>query len=238
MNKSEQSILEYAKSCKKFTISELFAYLTKECSITKTSLSWYLSKLTETKKLIRVGRGVYSYANKQIFAPAPGKEVVELYNLLIVSFPFAHFCIYAGDIIAPLQHHLSSNHITYIETDREATDSVFNLLKEKKEVVFLKPTKELIYQYIDMNEKAIFVKPLISEAPVQEIEGIPSPTIEKLLVDIHKDSDFFYLQGVESRYMLENACALYSINENRLLRYASRRGIKEEIMSNLETLDK
>ena len=31
---------------------------------------------------------------------------------------YAHFCIYNGNIISPLQHHLSANNITYIETER------------------------------------------------------------------------------------------------------------------------
>ena len=35
------------------------------------------------------------------------------------------------------------------------------------------------------------MKNLVSEAPLQEVSGIPMPTLEKLLVDILRDSDFF-----------------------------------------------
>lgn len=50
---------------------------------------------------------------------------------------------------------------------------------------------------------------------------------EKILVDINADPDFYYLQGDESFYIMQNALSLYSINTPRMLRYASRRGIWE-----------
>ena len=55
-------------------------------------------------------------------------------------------------------------------------------------------------------------------------------------MDIHKDKDFFYLQGTESNYIFENAFNLFCINETKLLRYASRRGIREEINSQINLL--
>jgi hypothetical protein len=62
-----------------------------------------------------------------------------------------------------------------------------------------------------------------------EIEGIRVPTLEKLLVDTQKDADFDYLQGAESQYMFQMAFELYTINTQRLMRYAKRRGIGQEI---------
>lgn len=48
-----------------------------------------------------------------------------------------------------------------------------------------------------------FRKNLVSEAPLQEVSGVPMPTLEKLLVDILRDTDFFYLQGSESDRIIE-----------------------------------
>ena len=131
---------------------------------------------------------------------------------------------------------MSQNNIIYIETNRDAVETIFNLLKDNGKTVYLKPDKNLIYHYIDLGEQAFFIKPLISESPLQIIDDIPSPTIEKILVDIHKDKDFFYLQGAESNYIFENAFNLFIINETKLLRYASRRGIREVINSQLNLL--
>lgn len=238
MNRSELAIIEYAESHSKFTTNEIYAHLIKEIQITKSSLSWYLNQFTANRNLVRIGRGLYSLGGKQMFVPIPSDEVSSVYSYLNEAFPFAHFCIYEGCIISQLQHHLSANNIIYVETDREAVESVFNLLRESGKTTYLKPSKELIYQYIEMSERAYFIKPLITESPLQNIQDVPSPTIEKLLVDIHKDVDFFYLQGTESSHILDNAFNLYTINETKLLRYAGRRGIKEEMKSNIESLSK
>ena len=80
-----------------------------------------------------------------------------------------------------------------------------------------------------MSQPAIFVKPLITESPVTECNGVYVPTLEKLLVDLRKDRDFFYLQDSEGDNILRNAYALYAVNQSRLLRYAARRGVREEI---------
>lgn len=78
---------------------------------------------------------------------------------------------------------------------------------------------------------------LVSEAPLQHISGVPMPTLEKLLVDILRDVDFFYLQDSESERIIENAFNLYAINRSRLFRYAGRRKVKEELSTILENLN-
>jgi len=95
----------------------------------------------------------------------------------------------------------------------------------------------MIYRYVDMDSRVIFVKNLVSEAPLQEVSSVPMPTLEKLLVDILRDTDFFYLQGSESDRIIENAFNLYTINRNRLFRYADRRKVKKELSSILENLN-
>jgi len=95
----------------------------------------------------------------------------------------------------------------------------------------------MIYRYVDMDSRVFIVKNLVSEAPLQHISGVPMPTLEKLLVDILRDVDFFYLQDSESERIIENAFNLYAINRSRLFRYAGRRKVKEELSTILENLN-
>ena len=95
----------------------------------------------------------------------------------------------------------------------------------------------MIYRYVDMDSRVFFVKNLVSEAPLQKVSDVPMPTLEKLLVDILRDADFFCLPGSESEHIFENAFNLYAVNRNRLFRYAGRRKAKEEILSILENLN-
>ena len=224
-NETTTFILDYAEVHHDFSLGDLFAYLQEKTGIKKSSLSWYLFKLVNENVLVRTGRGTYAKVMKQVFSPQPIEEVKEVYGLLQSDFPFAKFSVYQGDIIAPL------------ETDRDSAETVFNFLKDRNHDVYLRPDKNMIYRYVDMDSRVIFVKNLVSEAPLQEVSGVPMPTLEKLLVDILRDTDFFYLQGSESDRIIENAFNLYTINRNRLFRYADRRKVKKELSSILENLN-
>ena len=237
MKNYSQDIMDYAALHSDFGLHDLYAHLDGEADISRQTISWYLTKLTESGQLRRIGHGKYAKADKQQFAIVPTDDQQQLNEILKKHWPFAHFCIYDGSIISPLQHLLAANNITYIETEREATSAVFNHLRDEGRTAYLRPTRELIYNYIDLSQPAIFVKPLITESPVQECNGVLVPTLEKLLVDLQKDADFFYLQEAEGFNIFRNAMSLYTINENRLLRYASRRGIRKEIETIIKSIN-
>lgn len=236
-NDTITAILDYAESHETFTLEALATYICQKTGTGKSSLSWYLFKLVNDNRLVRIGRGIYARNIKPVFMPELNKEAENVYKLLKTNFPFAGFCVYDGEIIAPLQHHLSPNRIIYVETERDSAETVFNFLKDETYNVYLRPDKELIYRYVDMDKRAVFVKNLVSEAPLQELSGVPAPTIEKLLVDILRDPDFFYLQGSESLAVMENAFNLYAVNKSRMLRYAGRRKVKEEVLSIMEQIN-
>ena len=237
MKNYSQSIMDYAALHPNFGLQDLYAYLDGEANISRQTVSWYLTKLTESRQLRRIGHGLYAKPTKQEFVIIPTDEERTLYDELKRLWPFANFCIYNGSVISPLQHHLAANNITYIETEREATSAVFNHLRDDGRTAYLRPTRDLIYNYIDLSQPAIFVKPLITESPTLQNEGVMVPTLEKLLVDLQKDQDFFYLQEAEGLNIFSNALSLYTINESRLLRYASRRGIRKEIETIIKSIN-
>ena len=237
MNNYSQIIMDYAFLHPFFELQDLYAHFDGEANISRQTISWYLTKLTESGMLRRIGHGKYALPDKQQFVIKPSDEELKLNEELKQEWPYAHFCIYNGSCISPLQHHLAANNITYIETEREAVSAVFNHLRDEGLTAYLRPTRELIYNYIDLSKPAIFVKPLITESPVQNSNGILVPTLEKLLVDIQKDSDFFYMQEAEGTNIIHNAFSLYTVNENRLLRYAGRRGIRKELESIIKSIN-
>lgn len=236
-NKTIKSILDYADVHGQFGIRDLFAYLHEDNNINMSSLKWYLFKLVKANLLTRTGHGIYDKTTKQSFRLESTNEIRNVYDTLRSNFPFAKFCIYTGEIIAPLQHHLLSNRTIYVETERDSAETAFNFLREENFNAYLRPDKNMIYRYIDLDKRNVFVKTLVSESPLQKVDGIPMPTLEKLLVDILRDPDFFFLQGSESEYIIDNAFNLYAINRDRLFRYAERRGVKEDLTSILENLN-
>ncbi len=79
---------------------------------------------------------MYAKVSKPIFSPQPVDDLIDVFNLLQTNFPFTKFCIYQGKIISPLQHHLSSNRIIYVETERDSAETVFDFLKGENRLVF------------------------------------------------------------------------------------------------------
>jgi hypothetical protein len=87
---------------------------------------------------------------------------------------------------------------------------------------------DIIEKYVSDEKEALVVKSLVTEAPLQTINKINLPTIEKILVDIFCDDVIFAAQqGPEMRTIFQEAMKKYTINENRMLRYADRRRKKD-----------
>ena len=229
------NIIAYAESRPKFSVDDLVASVAR--GIERNTLSWHLSNLCKQSKLRRIGRGLYSAQMKSAYQVKASRKVRSLYRSLYKDFPLADFCLYDGPLLTPLLHDLSPNSTTYIETNRDVMESVFNRLSQKYQGrFFLAPTKEITTKYIDLSQENIIVKPLITESPLTEDNGVPMPTLEKILVDTRVDADFFYLHGYENMEMLRTAMSNYDVNQTRLLRYADRRHEKENIIKDLEEI--
>ena len=206
--------------------------------IERAKLSWYLAKLCRMGKLRRVGRGIYTIQSANTFLVKANAKVCSLYRSLLRQYPFADFCVYSANVITPLLHDMMPNNTICVETNRDTTQSVFDMLLPKyKGRLFLSPTKEIATTYIDFSKENIIVKPLVTEAPLALDGKVPVPTLEKLLVDTRVDADYYYLHGIENLEMMRTAISHYDVNRNRLLRYADRRNAKDSILKDLETIN-
>ena len=228
MNNCKSLISNFASNRDSFNKSELWKWMQQNSSFSCNTMTCMLTQLIKSGELQRVSQGLYALASKrkQTFHAFVDKCEIDIYQLLKEQFPFANFCIYNGRSLSPLQHHLSENVATYIETERFAVDSVFDFLRSKNYIAWKNPDSDFSYLYIDLKNECYIVKPLVTESPVELQNGIRTPTIEKVLVDIRIDQCFDYLHGMEASRMWENAKDLYNINISRLRRYAKRRGLK------------
>lgn len=237
MNEIEGHILDYAGRAGQFSAAQLENHLRSvQRDVPTASLYYYLNRMIRQNSLARMTRGVYSAVSvKPEFKAMVTEGMTEIFSILHRALPFADFCLYMGTEIAPFQHNMAANNILYVETQRDTCDSAFNILKDAGKTVYVRPDKEMINRYISLSESAVFVKPLISESPIRILDdGMKAPTLEKILVDINADDDFFYLQGEEAFYIFRNAVERYGMNEARLLRYARRRNLEHVIKGYME----
>ena len=217
---TEDMILSFANSRGNFSLCELADYVRKRADITDSGILWQLKKLIKQNRVSRISRGLYGNSGVNIFIPTLSKEVKKLYCDVAQAFTLIDIVVYSGNDITALQHHI-----------------VFHYLIDKKVKAYHKPSADFMNDYVDLKEKSVIVKPLATEAPVRLVDGVCMPMLEKILVDINADSDFYYLQDNETFYIMENARSLYSINIPKMLRYASRRGIREKMQTILQNVD-
>ena len=187
--------------------------------------------------LNRIGRGKFHFGSVNKYIPELSRSISTLNNKLKNQFPFLPFCIWDTSVINEFMVHQPGKFYILVETEKESMESVFYFLKENKYSVYLNPGPDIIDKYLSPEKNAVIIKPLVSEAPLQSVKDVNTITIEKMLVDIFSDEIIFSAQqGSELKNIFNEALRKYTVNENRLLRYADRRRRKEYIIKYLKNL--
>ena len=223
-----ENIIKYAETVEEFTVLQ-YATVNEpeqlENASMMRSIANSINRLVRIGKLQRVRLGVFVKMKYNRWQVVLGEQEKAVYDLIHAQYPLVKVCVYNGETIAPLQHHLAFNQATYIEVERDSVESVFHQLQDTGYEVSCCPDEQMAYDYVDVKKKIVVVKALVSQAPLARQEGYYVPTLEKLLVDIRKDKDFYYMQGIEASYMTDTARQMYVINEQKLRRYAKRRNV-------------
>ncbi|MBI9069725.1 MAG: hypothetical protein JEZ09_20680 [Salinivirgaceae bacterium] len=203
-------------------------YLSLDPTIKKTTINWRVYTLVQKNILTRIGRGKFCFGSSKTFLPEIGRKEKVIFNKLNSEFPFVEICIWNTKVLNEFMQHQPGNFQLIVEVEKEVTQSLFYFLKELKYLVFIEPTSDILDKYLPIDKEAIIIKSLVSESPTQLVNGITTVSIEKLLIDIFCDDIIFSAQqGAEMRTIFNEAFSKYTINQSKMLRYASRRRKKE-----------
>lgn len=226
-----QDILNLARLNKVFTRKDLILNLKKNRENSEGVLSEQLNRLLKSGQLRRTGRGVYAYTEEKNshFTMTCTAEIISLNLSIKTHFPFANYCIWSSAILSSYMRHIPNVTMLFVDVERDTAESLFNFFSSDSSLrVFLMPTQTEIERYVN-KENSIIIRHLISESPLQTVQSIPTPSIEKILVDIVGDVEFSYLQGIEIHNVYAAVFEKHSVNKRKLLRYAARRGRKAKI---------
>jgi predicted transcriptional regulator of viral defense system len=228
----------YFKNKAVFEIRDIVAfYEQNEKDIKSTTVNWRIHTLVQSGVLQRIGRGKYTFGEDKTYIPEISSTTKSIFKKLKAAFPFAYFCVWNTSILNEFMLHQPNRFFVLIETDKETTRSAFYFLREIKKTVFIEPTNDILEKYLVNEKEAFIVKSLVSESPVQNINGVETATIEKILVDIFCDNVVFEAQqGVEMRRIFKEAFGKYTINRSKMLRYADRRRKKSALNQFVKTI--
>ena len=210
-----------------------------EKDIKPTTVNWRVYTLVQAGVLQRIGRGKFRLGEGRNYVPEISSVTKSIFKKLKAEFPYAKFCTWNTSVLNEFMQHQPNRFFLLVETDKETTNSAFYFLREIKKSVFIEPTIDILEKYIVNEKDVIIIKSLISEAPTQNINEVETATIEKILVDIFCDDVIFSAQqGAEMRTIFKEAFNKYTINQNKMLRYANRRRKKEELNQFVNTISK
>lgn len=179
--------------------------------------------------LYRISRGLYSFSEPNYYVPEVSQSLKQLFIASKKQLPFVQMCIWSTKWINEFMLHQPGRFYTILEVEKDDRESVFYALKDMGKDIYLDPREDVLNKYVVDKKDPIIITSLVSEAPTQEVDGIDTITLEKLLVDILCNETLFAAQqGAELERIFSNAQEKYTIRKAKMLRYASRRNKKEE----------
>jgi hypothetical protein len=200
--------------------------------VPQSTVNWRIYKLVERGIIQRVGRGKYQIGVSSFFEPGITGKMIQVNRYMKKQFPYIKYIVWHIGDINTFSQHLFNKDITFVEVERDVVESVTDQLRDKFKYVQDSRAASSLYP----NESVIMVRPLVSGAPVQTIQTVPTTTLEKILVDIYSDKVFDFFQGNELSLIFKNAFSSYTIHQERLLRYASRKEKRAVISEFIQTI--
>lgn len=231
---NEEIILDYAYGHnKKIVRKELMHWLEENHPQGSVrSIDTVLQQMVAKGTLLRMEYGVFFLGDdvKRFFRPMVTGEMRELFVKVRERYPYTNCCIWQGSELGAFMQHVPNLDVLILEVEKMAAEAVFEDAKELAigRKVLLNPSEQ-DYRLYASGESALIVKDLVSESPVQKVDGVLTPQIEKILVDATVAHELDFARGGEIFTIYQNAGEMYHIGKKTMLRYAARRGQREEI---------
>ena len=176
-----------------------------------------INKLLREGKISAIGKGKYITAPKVSHVAAVTPWMLEVNDYLVNK------CVGVNLCIAQREGNL------FIQVARQDKDEVIRALQEQYHKVVL---KEDFQRFPVKLEEYIVLDRLVSESPMQNESGLTVPSFEKKVVDALSEGNRSL-----SQLAFQKAVEAYPVNIDTLLRYAARRGVREEASALVSGLD-
>lgn len=215
-----------------FTIDDIRAYYHKiEAGLKDATLRWRITNFKYKGIITAIGRGVYSLQSKPLWDPSIDNSIKSIYKKLKKNYNNLNFTIWSTAWLSEFTNLQATRHTIVISVEKDFTASVFEFLKETGlKNLYLRPDKKEVSYYLGDVKETYVITPLISKSPVQPVDKIKVPKLEKILVDLFCDKDLFNaFQGSELKNIFHKSFSTYAINSSVLINYARRRAREKEL---------
>ena len=237
-NKIDKEITGHFRNHKIVSREDLYDFYRKyEADLKPQTFAWRLYDLKQKNILQEIKKGFYKISDRKPYKPVIDEQMEKIYNRIIKEFFNQRFVIWSSPWINEFTLHQAFQNFYILEAPYDVTEHVFYKMKELEiPDVFLHPDKEQMAKYIIDKDLPVVITNLLLKAPVQKINKIYVPTLEKILVDLYTDKNTFYMyRGNELKEIFRNALKKYLLNYTKLFHYARRRGKEKELKDYMES---
>ena len=227
----KESIIDYARDKYYFHIKDLKKYFTeKGIKFRENSLKQQIYLFKKEKFIYPAGRGWYSNIQKEFNLNI--KPTEKITKLLIEKFPLLEFSCWSTEQLKGFFHHLPSQFVTFIYTDKDFLSTLRDLLSENNYNGYLNPYKVDAEKFVELKTKTIILRPSVSSRVSKEKN---LATIEKILVDLFMEmKKISLIDRDEYIKIFSNIIFNYRINIAEILDYAHNRKIKDQILNMID----
>jgi DNA-binding Lrp family transcriptional regulator len=233
-NRLDNILIEHFSHQETFDVADIFHFYSKYIpNISATTVNWRIYTLVQAGVIQRVGRGTYRLGKSNLFQMDLSLQMKKTARYIKKEFPYTKFCLWELAMINLFSHNLINCNLLFVDVERDAVDAIYYKLKEKKKnIVSIQKT------YDDISDLSgnVCVRILVSQAPTLMQEKIPVASLEKILVDLATDKEFFPFQGNEILSIYGSAFEKYTLNESSMLRYATRKEKRNKIEKIINTI--
>ena len=215
-----------------FTINDIRSYYhSHEPELKDSTLRWRVSDLKNKGVVTAIGQGIYSLQSKPLWHPRISSPVTAVYKKLLKQYNKLNFTIWSTAWLNDFTNLQAFHYLVIIQVEKDYAEAAFEFLKEKGfQNLYYKPDKKEVNYYFGEANETYVVTTLISKSPLQTVEKIKIPRLEKILVDLFCDKNILNgFQGSELKNIYSKAFNNYAINTTVLINYARRRAREKEL---------
>ena len=195
------------------------------------TLTWRIFDLKSRGLLYHAGRGQYTTDTaKKEFCPVLGSGSLRYYGRAADAVGSGAICCFTDTAwVMDVAEQTIKPTFIVIEAEKSALPSIYDVLSELSRKVFLNPDAADVHTYVSTHDRAIVLRPLVSEAPTISVNGVVVSSLEKILVDAVAVAELYAGLQPNLTTLFQKARDHYALNESRLRRYARRRDRLDEV---------
>ncbi len=228
----------YFKNRRTVSVEDIRQYFRRDRpKLDEEALKQKITELEQAGILQRSHTGQFTFREELAFRPVAEAHYNELTHYLNDQYE-GLYCFTATQWVNEISTQNRPERAVIVEVDASKLAEAYRAMRELGvgEVYRLDDSQKKKDLKIDWAGEPAVLKPLVEGAPVQQVDEVWVPTLEKLLVDLYCDPELF--PGIEHREMIsifDNAFHLYQIDYDRLQAYAKKRRQLDQLESFLRS---